>query len=111
MVTRERDILLAAISSEMARGDVYEAEIQAKDYHCLGAMTIVDQRVYVDPAPMVVETLFHELLHRRYPRWGEKRVNKTAAGLLATLTDAEKRRWYRRYQRTARKVTAPVRIE
>jgi hypothetical protein len=111
MVTRERDILLAAISTEMAKGDVYEAEIQAKGFHCLGAMTVEDQRVYVDPAPLVVEILFHELLHRRYPRWGEKRVIKTAAGLLATLTDAEKQRWYRRYKRTAIKATEPIRVE
>lgn len=106
MVTRVRDVLLAHLTEEFAKGDVYEAEIQAKDHHVLGAMTVHDQRVYVDPAPMVVEILFHELLHRRYPRWGERRVKRTAEQLLATLTDAEKRRWYRKYRRMAR--PAPV---
>lgn len=111
MVTRLRDVLLTELRDEFAKGDIYESEIQAKDYHCLGAMTEEDQRVYVDPAPMIVEILFHELLHRRHPRWGEKRIVKTAAGLLATLTDAEKRQWYRKYQRTARKTTRPVVVE
>jgi hypothetical protein len=110
MVVRERDVLLSALSAEFSKGDVYEAELQSKDAHVLGCLTIEDQRVYVDPAPMVVEILFHELLHRRFPRWGERRVKKTSEGLLATLTDTEKRRWYRRYLRAARKAR-PVKVE
>ena len=111
MVTRERDVLLAVLSDEFSRGDVFEAEIQSPEHHCLGVLTIEDQRVYIDPAPMVVEILFHELLHRRYPRWGEKRVKRTAEQLLATLNDVEKRAWYRRYQRTARKARAPIQVD
>jgi hypothetical protein len=106
-----REILLAELVLEFGKGEIYEAPIVAKGGVCYGLMRPETQRVYVDPAPSTLDTLFHELLHRRYPRWGEKRVSQTATDLMLGLSDTEKRQWYRRYQQAARKVTRPVKVK
>lgn len=110
MATHLLGDILADLVDEFNKGDIYEAPLEADGWHYLGAIT-EDDRVYVDPAPLVVEILFHELLHRRYPRWGEKRVQRMAGRLLAVLSDKQKRQWYRCYQRSARKTIRPVVME
>lgn len=102
--------ILADLVEEFHKGEIYEAPLESDGEHCLGAMTEDDQRVYVDPAPLVVEILFHELLHRRHPRWGERRVERTAARLLAHLSDQQKRRWYLCYQLAVRRQSWPVKV-
>ncbi len=66
------------------------------------------QRVVVNPAPHVLDTLVHELLHRIHPRWGERRVVHEARRIVITMTDAEQRRWYRQYERVRRIQRKPI---
>jgi len=68
-------------------------------------------RVYVNPKPAVVETLLHELIHRRYPRWSERRVDREAKGLVLRMTTRQINAWYRRFQTRAKRHKTPKRID
>jgi hypothetical protein len=101
--------LLAELHAEFRKGGINEAAIHSPKNVIYGFQ--LGSQVYVNPRPATVETLLHELLHRRYPRWGEARVRKESARLLACMSDADVGVWFRRYQRAARKHKRPVRIE
>jgi hypothetical protein len=95
--------LLNELEREFKRGFIVEAHILSWGEHVEGICYYPTGMIVVDPAPNVVDTLLHELLHRRYPRWGEKRVRQTANRLVRQMDPATVRRWYRRYQKAARK--------
>jgi hypothetical protein len=101
--------LLDELHREFRKGGINEVAIHSRTEVVYGFQH--GSQVYINPRPAVVETLLHELTHRRYPRWGEARVRKESARLLASLSDADVGRWYRRYQRAARKHRRPVRLE
>lgn len=101
--------LMAELRVEFAKGKVYQAEIHSDGELVEGLYQPSNGAVYVDPAPNVVDTLLHELLHRRYPRWGEKRVSDTARRLVTAMSDEERRLWYRAYRRVAKR-RRPVKV-
>ena len=103
--------LMAELRTEFAHGNVFQAEIHSEGELVEGLYEPASGAVYVDPVPNVVDTLIHELLHRRYPRWGEKRVSETAHKLVTSMSDEERRAWYRAYKKVARKMTRPVRVD
>ena len=95
------DHLVAELRHEFDRGAIVEANLRsAKPGEVLHGVHIKEV-VVVDPVPHVVETLLHELLHRRFPKWGEKRVEKTANHLMLAMPPATRRAWYRRYRKAA----------
>jgi hypothetical protein len=100
------DDLLKELRDELKKGDIVEAPLRGKGWHIDGLCH--DGTVYVDPAPTITEILLHELLHRRFPRWGEKRVNKTAGRLLRSMNSRNAAWWARQYQRRKRTITTPV---
>jgi hypothetical protein len=102
-------LLKAALRDELQRGRVHEADLRDPGYHLDGLCD--GSRVYVNPAPAVVESLLHELMHRRFPRWGERRVLMESRRMVAYLTEQELRGWYRQYQAVAVKRKRPVRVE
>lgn len=102
--------LLRELERELKRGGIFDARLVAEGEHVDGVCQPRGQ-IIVDPAPSVVDTLLHELLHRRYPKWGEKRVSLTANRLVAQMDHATVRRWYRKYQKAARKRSRPVELE
>lgn len=97
--------------AELQKGAITEADLRDPTCHLDGLCDYGSQRVYVNPKPSVVETLLHELIHRRHKRWGEKRVDYEAKRLLSMMSHAEVARWYRRYQIVARKRKRPRIIE
>ncbi len=105
------DTLMTELRAELARGRVFQAEIQSDGELVEGLYEPSSGNVYVDPAPNVVDTLLHELLHRRYPRWGERRVSDTARRLVTAMSDQERRWWYRAYRKTAKRMTRPVMVD
>lgn len=102
--------LMVELRAEFANGKVYQAEIHSDGELVEGLFQPSTGAVYVDPAPNVVDTLLHELLHRRYPRWGERRVSDTARRLVTAMSDDERRWWYRAYRRVAKR-RRPVKVE
>jgi hypothetical protein len=97
--------LLTHVEAEFKRGGIHERHLVAEGWHLDGLQE--GPNVYVDPAPNVIDTLFHELIHRRYPHWSEAHVSRTASRLVGKMSHAEVRRWYRRYTRARRVVRQP----
>lgn len=93
---------------ELQRGNVFECSLRNAHFHVEGLQD--GERVYVDPRPAILETLLHELLHRRFRAWGERRVLREAKLLVLSMDDATKARWWRGYRRVMKKVR-PVDVE
>lgn len=102
------DRLVAELRHEFDRGAIVEANLRSEKPGEVLHGVHIGQVVVVDPVPHVVEVLMHELLHRRFPRWGEKRVEKTANHLMLAMPPATRRAWYRRYRKVATKHRAVV---
>jgi len=92
---------LDGLWDELHRGKVWECSLRDPKWHLDGLQS--GEHVYIDPRSSVLETLIHELIHRRHPRLGERVVAKTARKLLAGMTDPDKRRWWNAYRRVKRK--------
>lgn len=86
---------------ELHRGQVYECSLRSKAWQSDGALD--GQSIYVDPRPAILETVIHELLHRRKPRLGERTVTRMARLLVVRMDEQTKARWWRAYQRVKRK--------
>ena len=97
------------LREELHRGNVHEADLRDKRFHLDGLCD--GDKVYVNPAPGVVEALLHELCHRRHPRWSEARVLKESRRLLSYLSEREIRAWYRKFQVLAIRKKRPVKAD
>jgi len=96
------DDLFAELVAELKKGPVYERALRSGSrwqYHGIADGTAV----HIDPRPAVLDTLLHELLHNRYPRWGEARVTRTAERLIRSMDETQKAKWWRAYNRRKRK--------
>lgn len=98
------DALLAELSHEMDRGFIYEATLVTDDgAHLEGMCNHDNQHITINPPVSIVAALIHELLHRRYPTWSERRVRREERRMLMHLSQAELAKWYQRYRRAVRK--------
>lgn len=97
------DTRLEELIQEFEHGRIYEATIVADDEHLAGQFDPRLLTITIDPKVSIVCTLLHELLHRRYPRWSERRVKKEEQRLMGLLTVQDVLTWYRRYKRVVRK--------
>ena len=98
------DRLMDELGQEFRKGKIVEQPLDGATDVLDGAME--NGVVYVDPVPSVVETLLHELIHRRYPKWAESTVTRTAHKLVTAMSTEERRYWHRAYQRTVTRRTA-----
>lgn len=96
--------MLEDLWDELARGKVYEANLRSEKFVVDGLQS--GQDVFIDPRPAIIETLIHELLHRRKPRFAERTVEGVARRLIASMDEATKNKWYREYRRVVRKAKA-----
>jgi hypothetical protein len=94
--------VLAELAEELARGKVYEGALLSKRLIVHGLCDYETGAVHVDPVPHVTEVLLHELLHRRWPSWSERRVDREATRLVSGMTRQQLQVWYRRYQKAKR---------
>lgn len=97
--------MLTELEQELDRNKVYEARLRKsgkKHLHGLYEQTGGVVTVWINPRPMIVETLLHELIHCRWPNWSETRVDREARRLLQTLDDGGVDKWFRAYQRAKR---------
>ena len=92
---------LEDVWEELLRGRIYECSLRNSVFQVDGLQA--GENVYVDPRPAILETLIHELLHRRFRTWSEKRVTHEANHLARSMDEATKQRWWRAYQRTKKK--------
>ena len=103
--------LLTALKAELRKGRIYEAPLRSNYEHVDGMYDDANGRVYVNPAPQVAETLLHEVLHRRFPRWGEKRVTRTAKQLMRQMTARQAQWWYAQFKRLKKTIREPIRAD
>lgn len=89
------------LHDELLRGRIYECSLRSDRWQHDGLLD--GESIYVDPRPAILETLIHELLHRRKPRWGERRVGREARLLVVRMDEATKAKWWRLYRRVKRR--------
>lgn len=96
--------LRKSVSDELRKGLIFEAPIfGANNEHIEGLCNWETQNITVNPSVSVVDTLVHELLHRRFPKWSEDRVRMHTWRVMRSLTQQDVQKWYRRYKRHAKK--------
>ena len=100
--------LLDDLWDEMARGRIVECSLCDARFQLDGLQD--GEHIYIDPRPAILETLCHELLHRRKPRLGERAVTVTARRLVLSMDEAQKAKWWRGYGRIKRK-GRPVEVD
>lgn len=96
------------LMDELQRGRVYECSLRDPNWRLDGLQH--GEAIYIDPRPAILETLCHELLHRRKPRWSERRVTREARVLLSKMSEQDLAHWWRRYNVIKRK-GRPVDVE
>jgi hypothetical protein len=95
--------LVDELTHELDRGFIYEATLVTDDgAHLLGMCNLENQHITIDPKVAIVSTLLHELIHRRYPSWSERRVRREEKRALSQLSPKDVATWYRRYRRAVR---------
>jgi hypothetical protein len=99
---------LEDLYDELQRGKVYECALRDRLWHLDGLQS--GDAIYIDPRSAVLESVIHELIHRRKPRLGERTVTRLARQMIASMDEATKRTWWNRYNRIKRK-TRPVEID
>jgi hypothetical protein len=103
--------LLVAIEGEFEKGQIFEAPIVGSKDHIEGLCNWESGDVTVNPSVSVVDTLVHELLHRRFPRWSEERVRVETWRVMKQLSPDDVQHWYRKYKRSAKRRRGPVRLK
>jgi hypothetical protein len=97
--------LISELSEEFGKGKIFEARLNSlrKREHLYGILDPDRQEIVIDPRRAIVETLIHELLHRRFPKWSERRVRQAEKSIMADMALEDVWMWYRRYKRSAKK--------
>lgn len=94
---------LAEVAAELAKGRIYEATLIDPTHHLEGLCDHDTQAVVINPKVSVVDSLLHELVHRRWPAWSEARVRRETRSLMGQLSSHDVDVWYRRYKRAVKK--------
>ena len=98
-----RDTLLDELTHELDRGLIYEATLVTDDgAHLEGMCNHGNQHITINPRVSIVAALLHELIHRRYPSWSERRVRLEEKRAMRLLSPHDILTWYRRYRRQVR---------
>jgi hypothetical protein len=102
-------VLLGRVWAELGSGRITEAFLPSDKRHFVEGY-ISGQHITVNPAPSVVDSAIHEILHRLQPAWSESYVRRTTTLILRRMTDEEVAAFYAEFQKRARKRKRPVRL-
>ena len=102
--------LVSEITDELRKGLIFEAQIVGSKEHVEGLCRWDSGEITVNPSVSVVDTLIHELLHRRFPKWSEERVRCETWRVIRVMSAKDVAEWYRKYKRLAKRKTKPVRL-
>lgn len=92
------------LAHELDRGWIYEATLITDDgWHLEGLFNPANQHITINPKVPIVSALLHELIHRRYPKWSERRVRMEEKRAMRLLSPHDIEIWHRRYRRAVRK--------
>jgi len=102
--------LKTLIADELAKGLIYEGQIIGSPDQFVEGVCHVNGQITVNPSVNVVDTLIHELLHRRFPQWSEVFVRLETARVMRQMSDKDIALTYSKYKRRAKRKTKPVRL-
>lgn len=100
MVAKKSSPLVGRVWAELGRGRIRETYIEDRTQYVDGL--IEGNEIWINPAPAVVETVIHELLHRMYPDWSERYVANRTTFVMRRMTDQDVQAFYQEYQRVKR---------
>lgn len=95
-------VLLGRVWAELGSGNIAEGYLPSTKHHYVEG-EIEGRSITVNPAPNVVDTAIHEILHRMYPQWSEGYVRRTTTLLMRRMTDEEIAAFYDEFQRRAKR--------
>jgi hypothetical protein len=103
-------VLLGRVWAELGSGRITEAYLPSDKHHFVEG-EIAGGHITVNPAPSVVDSAIHEILHRLHPTWSENYIRRTTTHIMRRMTDEEVQAFYLEFQRRSRKRKRPMRIE
>ena len=99
-----RSALLLAVADEFRKGRITEMHLDEGDDKAVWeGVCERNGHIYIDPLPATLDVAVHECLHRRFPRWGEARVSKTAERLVFGMSPADRRKMFALYSRVVKR--------
>jgi hypothetical protein len=97
---------------ELNRGGVFECKLRdtksGKNENCYGLS--LGQKIYIDSRLSVLDTLLHELCHRMQPTWSEGQVVLATKRLIYKLSERDKAKWIRAYERIKVVLKNPIEV-
>ena len=111
MTVRRRPVaeMLAELAEEASHGKIVAARLNDPRFHLDGLCD--GDTVIIDATPSIVEVFLHELMHRRWRQWSERRVRQESRRLLANMTQDQIGAWYRRFVKLRRVASRAVKVE
>ncbi len=103
-------VLLGRVWAELGSGRITEAYLPSDKHHFVEGI-ITGQHITVNPAPSVVDSAIHEILHRLHPDWNENYIRRTVTFIMRRMTDEEVQAFYQEFQKRAKKRRTPLKIE
>jgi hypothetical protein len=100
--TARNMVALGRVWAELGSGNIWEGFI-ASDRTKYVEGFIEGNQITVNPAPNVVDSLIHEIVHRMHPEWGETYVRRETTLMMRSMTDTEIQAFYEEFQRRRRK--------
>lgn len=94
---------LLELEEEFSKGRIYEATLIDPTHHLEGLCDPDTQTITINPQVSIIDSLIHELLHRRYPSWTERRVRQETQRMMGQLSTQAVQTWFRRYKRAVKK--------
>ena len=103
---------LADVFAELGNGKVVEVPITHPTERVYGFCDQGTGVIAVNKYPAdLADTLVHELLHRRHPRWGEARVTRETRYVMRRLTDEDIKHLCQTYRRRVCRLRRTVKLE
>jgi hypothetical protein len=93
--------LLDDLEDELRRGRIYECSLRSSRWQHDGLQD--GENIYIDPRPAILETVLHELIHRRRPRLNERTVTILARNLAVKMDEPMKAKWWAAYNRVKKR--------
>jgi len=104
------DRLLIVLLAELGAGRIWEGFLPStKDAH-IDAET-EGQKITINPAPEIVDSVLHECAHRAFPAWKESYVKGRISALMKRITDEQVQAIYAEYVRRKRTRRRPKKAE
>ena len=100
--TARQMVAIGRVWAELGAGSVWEGFIESDPDRYVEGF-IDGHQITVNPAPNVVDSLIHEIVHRMKPEWSEAYVKRETTLLLRSMTDEEIQAFYEEFQRRRRK--------